>query len=44
MQGAITGDLIFEGKATNEAEAQALVESGEIELDAPLRAPLRASG
>ena len=38
MQGAITGALIFEGKATNEAEAQALVESGEIELDAPLRA------
>ena len=26
MQGAITGVLIFEGKATNEAEAQALVE------------------
>ncbi len=38
MQGAITGALIFEGKATNEAEAQALVESGEIKLDAPLRA------
>ena len=38
MQGAITGALIFEGKATNEAGAQALVESGEIELDAPLRA------
>ena len=38
MQGAITGALIFEGKATNEAEAQALVESGVIELDAPLRA------
>jgi len=38
MPGAITGALIFEGKATNEAEAQALVESGEIELDAPLRA------
>ena len=33
MQGAITGALIFEGKATNEAEAQALVESGEIELE-----------
>jgi len=32
MRGAITGALIFEGKATNEAEAQALVESGEIEL------------
>ena len=26
MQGAITGALIFEGRATNEAEAQALVE------------------
>ena len=38
MRGAITGALIFEGKATNEAEAQALVESGEIKLDAPLRA------
>jgi hypothetical protein len=33
MRGAITGALIFEGKANNEAEAQALVESGEIELD-----------
>ena len=33
MRGAITGALIFEGKAKNEAEAQALVESGEIELD-----------
>jgi hypothetical protein len=33
MQGAITGALIFEGKATNEAEAQALVESGEVELE-----------
>ena len=33
MRGAITGALIFEGKATNEAEAQALVESGEIELE-----------
>jgi hypothetical protein len=33
MRGAITGALIFEGKATGEAEAQALVESGEIELD-----------
>ena len=33
MRGAITGALIFEGKATNEAEAQALVESGKIELD-----------
>ena len=38
MRGAITGALIFEGKAKNEAEAQALVESGEIELDAPLHA------
>ena len=38
MRGAITGALIFEGKATNETEAQALVESGEVELDAPLRA------
>jgi hypothetical protein len=33
MRGAITGALIFEGKATNKAEAQALVESGEIELE-----------
>ena len=33
MQGAITGALIFEGKAKNEAEAQALVETGEIKLD-----------
>jgi len=33
MRGAITGALIFEGKARNEAEAQALVESGEIELE-----------
>ena len=33
MQGAITGALIFEGKAKNEAEAQALVESGEIQLE-----------
>jgi len=33
MQGAITGALIFEGKAKNEAEAQALVESGEIKLE-----------
>jgi hypothetical protein len=33
MRGAITGALIFEGKANNEAEAQALVESGEIELE-----------
>jgi hypothetical protein len=33
MQGAITGALIFEGKAKNEADAQTLVESGEIELE-----------
>jgi hypothetical protein len=33
MQGAITGALIFEGKAKNEKEAKALVESGEIELE-----------
>jgi hypothetical protein len=33
MRGAITGALIFEGKATNEAEAQALVESGEVQLE-----------
>jgi hypothetical protein len=33
MRGAITGALIFEGKAKNEAEAQALVESGEIQLE-----------
>jgi hypothetical protein len=33
MRGAITGALIFEGKARDEAEAQALVESGEIELE-----------
>jgi hypothetical protein len=33
MRGAITGALIFERKAKNEAEAQALVESGEIELE-----------
>lgn len=33
MRGAITGALIFEGKAKNEAEARALVESGEIELE-----------
>ena len=33
MRGAITGALIFEGKAKNGAEAQALVESGEIELE-----------
>lgn len=33
MRGAITGALIFEGKAKNEAEAQELVESGKIELE-----------
>lgn len=33
MRGAITGALIFEGKARDEAEAQALVESGKIELE-----------
>ncbi|HSR30195.1 MAG TPA: DUF1116 domain-containing protein [Anaerolineae bacterium] len=33
MRGAITGALIFEGKAKDMAEAQALVESGEIELE-----------
>ena len=33
MQGAITGALIFEGKSKNGAEAQALVESGEIKLE-----------
>jgi hypothetical protein len=33
MRGAITGALIFEGKARNEAEAQALVASGKIELE-----------
>jgi hypothetical protein len=33
MRGAITGALIFEGKAKDESEAQALVESGEIQLD-----------
>jgi hypothetical protein len=33
MRGAITGALIFEGKAKNELEAQALVESGQIELE-----------
>ena len=33
MRGAITGALIFEGKAKDMNEAQKLVESGEIELD-----------
>jgi len=33
MRGAITGALIFESKAKDEKEAQALVESGEIALE-----------
>jgi hypothetical protein len=33
MRGAITGALIFEGRARNEKEARALVESGEIQLE-----------
>jgi hypothetical protein len=33
MRGAITGALIFEGRANDEAEARALVESGEIQLE-----------
>jgi hypothetical protein len=33
MRGAITGALIFEGKANDAAEAQALVESGQIVLE-----------
>jgi hypothetical protein len=33
MRGAITGALIFEGKASDEASAKALVESGEIQLE-----------
>ncbi len=33
MRGAITGALIFEGKAKDEAEAKALVDSGEVELE-----------
>jgi len=33
MKGAITGALIFEGKAKNMDEARALVESGQIELE-----------
>ena len=33
MRGAITGALIFEGKAKDEKEAQSLVESGEIALE-----------
>jgi hypothetical protein len=33
MRGAITGALIFEGKAKNEAEAKALLDAGEVELE-----------
>ena len=33
MRGAITGALIFEGKARDESEAQSLVESGKIQLE-----------
>jgi hypothetical protein len=33
MQGAITGALIFEGRAKDEAEAEVLVTSGEIKLE-----------
>ncbi|MGD8457877.1 MAG: DUF1116 domain-containing protein [Anaerolineales bacterium] len=33
MQGAITGALIYEGRAKNEKEAQTLVESHQIELE-----------
>jgi len=33
LRGAVIGALIFEGKAKNEAEAQALVEAGEIEFE-----------
>lgn len=33
MRGAITGALIFEGKAKSEDDAQALIESGEIGLE-----------
>ncbi len=33
MRGAITGALIFEGKAKDEKDAQSLVESGEIALE-----------
>jgi len=33
MRGAITGALVFEGKVKDEAGAQALIESGEIELE-----------
>ena len=33
LQGAIIGALIFEGRASNEAEARALAKSGQIEFD-----------
>jgi hypothetical protein len=33
MKGSITGALIFEGRAKNEAEAEAMVKSGEIQLE-----------
>src|SRR3990172_5713008 len=33
LRGAVTGALIFEGKAKNMAEAQDMVESGAIELE-----------
>ncbi len=33
MRGAITGALIFEGKAKDEAEAKALLDAGEVELE-----------
>lgn len=33
LRGAITGALIFEGRAKNEAEARALIESGKISLE-----------
>ncbi len=33
MRGAITGALIFEGRASNESEARGLVESGQIKLE-----------
>ena len=33
MRGAITGALIFEGKAKNEAQARDLIESGTIQLE-----------
>ena len=33
LRGALTGALIFEGKVQNEAEARALIERGEIDLE-----------